>query len=192
MVSEGIDIPHLRALIYLTTTTAPLTWTQILGRILRKEAGVGEQCAHFYQYDDGYGYPKDDRGRMLLGEAPCDINIRMYALTIKEEREATIKQEREGGTPWLCPVCRDEDSSFYTGKCPGKGVSPCPMRQAARVESLGATGEARSQFYDGDEHDVAELGKYEPIAVRWEWPLAKVKTHFDKLPPQILEELLWR
>lgn len=191
MVSEGIDIPHLRVLVYMTTTTAPLTWTQILGRILRKEAGIGEQCAHFYQYDDGYGYPTDDRGRILLDEMPTDISIRMYALTILQEREATIKAEREGGgTPWLCPVCRDTTSSFYTGRCPGKGIAPCPIKAAPVIESGGATGEARSQFYDGSEHDVTELSKYEPIAVRWEWPQVKVKAYFDKLPPEILEDLL--
>ena len=190
MVSEGIDIPHLRVLVYLTTTTAPLTWTQILGRILRKEVGIGEQCAHFYQYDDGYGYPKDERGRLLLSEIPTDINIRLYAKTIKEEREATVRDPRPEGPPRLCPVCKDEDSSFYIGKCPGRGISPCPVPLPSKVESLGATGEAKSQFYDGDEHDVEELDKYDPIAVRWEWPSAKVKSHFDKLPPQILEELL--
>jgi len=53
MVTEGVDIKHLRVLIYATNKTAPLFWTQVLGRILRyeKEAPL-EQTAVFYQYGD--------------------------------------------------------------------------------------------------------------------------------------------
>jgi len=53
MVTEGVDIKHLRVLVYATNKTAPLFWTQVLGRILRyeNEAPV-EQTAIFYQYGD--------------------------------------------------------------------------------------------------------------------------------------------
>jgi hypothetical protein len=35
MLKEGVDVPQLAALIYASNTVAPLTWIQIVGRILR-------------------------------------------------------------------------------------------------------------------------------------------------------------
>jgi len=53
MVTEGVDIKHLRVLVYATSKTAPLFWTQVLGRILRYEPDAPtEQTAVFYQYAD--------------------------------------------------------------------------------------------------------------------------------------------
>ena len=53
MVTEGVDIKHLRVLVYATNKTAPLFWTQVLGRILRHEPEAPlDQTAVFYQYGD--------------------------------------------------------------------------------------------------------------------------------------------
>ena len=35
MLKEGVDVPQLAALLYATNITAPLSWIQIVGRILR-------------------------------------------------------------------------------------------------------------------------------------------------------------
>ena len=53
-VSEGVDIPHLRVGVYLTTTQSHLRWLQILGRVLRTEPELTHEMltAYFYQYDD--------------------------------------------------------------------------------------------------------------------------------------------
>ncbi|QNI58138.1 DNA helicase [Synechococcus sp. BIOS-U3-1] len=45
MVSEGVDIPFLRVLVWATNISAPLSFYQIVGRVLRKEKGVGFQDA---------------------------------------------------------------------------------------------------------------------------------------------------
>jgi superfamily II DNA or RNA helicase len=186
MVTEGVDIKQLRVCVYLTKETAPLFWTQVLGRILRVEDGLPEQTAHFYQYDDGIDHNAD-------GE-PEDVRLRWYAKAILEEKEFRVTQrvddDRPQGPPWLCPICRDDSSQFYTGNCPGKGIDPCPVRLPATVECINATGEAVVQFYNGDEHEVANLTVYNPVAVAWNMPAAKVKSYFDKLPPETLEQVL--
>ena len=45
MVSEGVDIPFLRVLVWATNINAPLSFYQIVGRVLRKEKGVEFQDA---------------------------------------------------------------------------------------------------------------------------------------------------
>lgn len=187
MVTEGIDIKHLRVCVYLTVEVAPLFWTQVLGRILRVEDGLPEQTAHFYQHGDGIDLNEDGQ--------PEDVRLRWYAKAILEEKEFKVKQEldiddvvRAGG--WLCPICKNSSSQFFTGRCPGAGVSPCPVKKPAVVECINATGEAVVQFYNGDEHEIERLSVYNQIAVAWNWPAAKVKSYFDKLPATALEAVL--
>jgi superfamily II DNA or RNA helicase len=186
MVTEGVDIKHLRVCVYLTKETAPLFWTQVLGRILRVEDGLPEQTSHFYQYDDGVDLNDD-------GE-PEDVRLRWYAKAILEEKEFRIRQRPETDEPppppWLCPICRNPQSQFYTGRCPGIGVDPCPVRKPPVVECINATGEAVVQFYNGDEHEVIKLTVYNQVAVAWNMPAAKVKSYFDKLPPETLQAVL--
>lgn len=186
MVTEGVDIKHLRVCVYLTKETAPLFWTQVLGRILRVEYGLPEQTAHFYQYDDGVDNNDDDE--------PEDVRLRWYAKAILEEKEFRVKDPGPNPPPppppWLCPVCQDPSSQFYTGRCPGHGIAPCPRNANVTVECINATGEAIVQFYNGDEHEIIKLNVYNSIAVAWSWPAAKVKSYFDKLPTEALEAVL--
>lgn len=184
MVTEGVDIKHLRVCVYLTKETAPLFWTQVLGRILRVEDGLPEQTAHFYQYDDGVDLDADG--------SPEDARLRWYAKAILEEKEFRVKEQRDPREPpsWLCPICRDSTSQFFTGKCPGRGVDPCPVSRPPDVECINATGEPIVQFYNGDEHEIDKLMVYNRIAVAWTWPAAKVKSYFDKLPPETLQAVL--
>lgn len=185
MVTEGVDIKHLRICVYLTKETAPLFWTQVLGRILRVEDGLPEQTAHFYQYDDGIDLSDDDEAE--------DVRLRWYAKAILEEKEFQVKplrDDKDPPPPWLCPICKDSSSQFYTGRCPGVGVDPCPVRKPPTVECITATGEAVVQFYNGDEHEIAGLMTYNEIAIRWNWPAAKVKSYFDKLPAETLKTVL--
>ena len=48
MVSEGVDIPFLRVLVWATNISAPLRFYQIVGRVLRKESGVEFQDAEVF------------------------------------------------------------------------------------------------------------------------------------------------
>jgi superfamily II DNA or RNA helicase len=181
MVTEGIDIKHLRVCVYLTRKVAPLFWTQVLGRVLRLEPGIEEQSAHFFQYDDGIDLVKEGRGE---DPVPQDVRVRKYAKRIKEELDVVIKNKKVGPPPppYLCPICKDPTSAFYTGKCPGFGVSPCPRRKPPTTECVSATGENTVQIFDGVEYQVSELQRYQPIAVRWGVPVAKAKALIDKMP----------
>jgi len=162
MVTEGVDIKHLRVCVYLTVETAPLFWTQVLGRVIRLEKGPEEQTAHFFQYDDGI-----DKG--------ADTRIRKYALEITKELQA-VKLKREKDYDPLKP------------KPQGNGGSG--EFNPWKVECVSATGEADHQVYNGDQHKISELDIYKPIALAWHQPLAKVKSQFDKLPPGVLEQVL--
>ena len=80
MVSEGIDIPHLRVCVFLSASTTPLLWTQIVGRVLRVERALeGDQTAEFFQYDDSIEYVKNSDPPE---EAP--VRILKYAEQIKK------------------------------------------------------------------------------------------------------------
>lgn len=162
MVTEGVDIKHLRVCVYLTVETAPLFWTQVLGRVIRLEKGPEEQTAHFFQYDDGI-----DKG--------SDVRIRKYALEITKELQA-VKLKREKDYDPLKPKPQGNGGSGE--------FSPW------KIECINATGEADHQVYNGDQHKISELDIYKPIALAWHQPLAKVKSQFDKLPPGALEQVL--
>lgn len=47
-VSEGVDIPRLRVLVYATNVLSELFFRQALGRISRWEEGLDEQSSYFY------------------------------------------------------------------------------------------------------------------------------------------------
>ena len=157
MVTEGVDIKHLRVCVYLTVETAPLFWTQVLGRVIRLEKGPEEQTAHFFQYDDGV-----DKG--------ADVRIRKFALEITKELQA-VKLKKEKDYDPLKP------------RRSGNGGSG--EFSSWSIECINATGEADHQVYNGDQHKISELDVYKPIALAWHQPLAKVKSQFDKLPPMI-------
>jgi superfamily II DNA or RNA helicase len=162
MVTEGVDIKHLRVCVYFTVETAPLFWTQVLGRVIRLEKGPEEQTAHFFQYDDGV-----DKG--------VDVRIRKFALEITKELQAVRLK-------------RDKDYDPLKPKPNGNGGSG--EFSSWSVECISATGEAHHQVYNGDEHQISELEIYKPIALAWCQPTAKVKSQFDKLPPGTLEQVL--
>ena len=184
MVTEGVDIKHLRVCVYLTTETAPLFWTQVLGRILRVERGIpfDSQTAHFYQYDDGVDNTKD-------GEEE-NVRLRYFAQSLLEEKEFTIKEEKEKKEPHDndgeenrgCVICRNPWSLFYTGgECPGPGKYPCPKKAPPEVINLGATGECNEQIYNGDRYELKELELFKPLEVRWNKPAVACKYLIDSM-----------
>ena len=127
-VSEGVDIPHLLVCVYLTNIQAPLAWTQVVGRILRVEQDISYdlQTAYLYQYDDGVENVEED-GMVTVQST----GIKLYAETLLQEREVTIKEMRERGKPG--------------GGGGGGGTGP-----TTEVTAMGASGE-NSQFIYRDE-----------------------------------------
>ena len=188
MVSEGIDIPHLRVCVYLSTITAPLTWVQVVGRILRVEGNlVGDQTAEFYQYDDGVEYVPDSDPPV-----ETDVRIRKYAHQIKNELdqldEATIRTTvkkicpRCGKDPCVCPppppceVC-DGDPS----RCPGRESDICPLSPRYVVELLGADGVEDSQVLNNVRYTTEDVKPYVPFGRQFKTPEAGVKEYHDSL-----------
>jgi superfamily II DNA or RNA helicase len=75
MISEGVDIPRLRVLVYATNVSSELFFRQAVGRIVRCVKGLEEQCSFFF-------IPHD---RVLIA----------HAQAIKEEREHQLEEPDE-------------------------------------------------------------------------------------------------
>lgn len=78
-ISEGVDIPRLRILVYATTTTTELFFIQVIGRVIRLDRKakdpVDEQCAYAY--------------------IPKFPDIQQYAKRIEEQRDHVLIPESE-------------------------------------------------------------------------------------------------
>lgn len=151
MVSEGVDIPHLRTLVYLTDITAPMYWMQVIGRVLRVEPGLewDTQTAHVYQYADGTTTDEDGN--------ETSYGIKLYAETLMEEREATIRAPRNPDVP---PI--------------GPGPDP-PLPPSHRVVSALHTDSANvNKIFQDEYYDNYDLDELKPLAIRLNMPAAKV------------------
>lgn len=73
MISEGVNIPRIRVIIYLTNVIAELSFKQIMGRAMRVESGHNDHNAWIY-------LPDDERLRKLARE-------------MQEESESALKRE---------------------------------------------------------------------------------------------------
>ncbi|MDA7436660.1 HNH endonuclease [Synechococcus sp. AH-601-B19] len=188
MVSEGIDIPHLRVCVYLSTITAPLTWVQVVGRVLRVENNLnGDQTAEFFQYDDGVGYvPESDPPE------ETDVRIRKYAAQIKNELdeldEARIRTEKPkvcpkcGQSPCVClppPPC--ETCNGEPSLCPGPLDDSCPKNPRYILALEGAEGIEDGQVLNNVRHTTKQLEPYIRFAHQFRQPQAGVKEYHDGL-----------
>jgi superfamily II DNA or RNA helicase len=97
MVSEGVDIPRLRVLIYLSSALTELAFRQALGRVVRTN-GPGD----------------DTRAYVVM---PSFDILENYAL--KVEREMSPSKRRDPGEhkTKMCPDCRTE-CDISTAVCP--------------------------------------------------------------------------
>lgn len=74
-VSEGVDIPRLRGVVYATNVISDLFFRQAVGRVVRVIDGIEEQCAYFW-------IPKDKR-------------LFEFAQQIMSERDHQLREEIE-------------------------------------------------------------------------------------------------
>lgn len=75
MVSEGVDIPRLRVLVYATNVTTELFFRQAAGRIMRTQGENDDATAYFF--------------------FPDDAILREFALHIQEERDHALTETEE-------------------------------------------------------------------------------------------------
>jgi superfamily II DNA or RNA helicase len=90
MVSEGVDIPRLRVLVYLSSALTELAFRQAIGRVVRT-----------------YG-PDDDTAAYAV--IPSFDLLENYARRVENEMSATAKAkiERQQKKTKICPACRTE------------------------------------------------------------------------------------
>lgn len=75
MVSEGVDIPRLRVVVYATNILTEMYFRQAVGRAVRCQPEPEEQTAYFY--------------------IPADENLKQLALRIKQEQDHQLEGEIE-------------------------------------------------------------------------------------------------
>jgi superfamily II DNA or RNA helicase len=91
MVSEGVDIPRLRVLVYLPSATTELSFRQAIGRVVRTN-----------------GYDDDTRAYVVM---PSWEIFERYARRIEDEMPAHIRSEaKTSQTTKKCPSCSSEIS----------------------------------------------------------------------------------
>ena len=186
MVSEGVNVNHMRVLVYMTDVTAPMRWMQIIGRVMRYDKTVREiipfQEGHIFQYDDGFD--NDDE------ENSVTARLKLYAETILEEKEFTIRRIEEEFAEIsttqepidLVGGSGDEDIEF---------VQEDPEDRANFLQNLmrnlGATGEQTHQLYEGEYHRIQDLDLFKPMVGRWGMCAVACKKLVDNMHDSMRE-----
>ena len=160
MISEGVNIPHLRVGVYMTTIQSPLRWTQILGRVLRteKELDWHLQTAHFFQYDDGTTLVEGEDGNELSES----IGIKLFAETLEQEREALLKISKEKKKQEKVDVGSDSDGNY------------------TKVEAISTEALSSDQVYGGERYASSKLERFKILSANIGVAEAKL-AHFVEI-----------
>jgi len=97
MVSEGVDIPRLRVLVYLSSALTELSFRQAIGRVVRTNG-------------------PDDDTRAYVVMPSFDI-LESYAWKIEKEMSPSKRRDPGEHKTKRCPVCRTECEKSATA-CP--------------------------------------------------------------------------
>ena len=117
MISEGVDIPRLRVLVYLPNAMTELAFRQAIGRVVRT-----------------YGPDDDTRAYVVM---PSFETFERYARRVEEEMPASIRTGQSVHAK-RCPACGG-DCPLNAKICPSCGhafpliaprVKPCPNCEA--------------------------------------------------------------
>jgi len=88
MISEGVDIPRLRVLIYLPNALTELAFRQAIGRVVRNNG------------------PEDDTRAYVV--MPSFETFEVYARRVEEEMSAGARKEDAPAKMKRCPMCASE------------------------------------------------------------------------------------
>lgn len=88
MISEGVDIPRLRVLVYLPNAMTELAFRQAIGRVVRTEG------------------PNDDTRAYVV--MPSLETFDMYARRVEEEMPQSVTGEADESKTKRCPTCSYE------------------------------------------------------------------------------------
>lgn len=123
MISEGVDIPRLRVLIYLPNALTELAFRQAIGRVVRSNG------------------PEDDTRAYVI--MPSFDTLEVYARRIEEEMSASARQDSGPPKTKKCPTCATESplSAKFCEACgyefpkPQTKFKPCAKCGALNVLS---------------------------------------------------------
>jgi superfamily II DNA or RNA helicase len=90
MVSEGVDIPRLCVLVYLSSALTELAFRQAMGRVVRT-----------------WGPDDDTRAYVVI---PSFDILENYARRIEKEMSASARAEPHAAKTKICPSCRTESA----------------------------------------------------------------------------------
>ena len=155
----------------MTSITAALRWTQIIGRVLRTEKEIDweQQTAHFYQYEDGMELVTDENGNVT--PESTSANIKLYAETLNEERNL-LKEIQE----------RERNGTSGPGGF-GNNIN-------ISVEAQSVTNGINQQIYDGQRFDNSEIEPYGPATARTGIPEIKLANIVNKCGPDELIKMI--
>lgn len=136
MISEGVDIPRLRVLVYLPNALTELAFRQAIGRVVRT-----------------YGPEDDTRAYVVM---PSFETFERYARRVEEEMPAAVRADREPHSK-RCPSCGHE-CALGAAECAVCGHSfpattakfkPCATCGALNPKSATACGTCGASFTSG-------------------------------------------
>lgn len=143
MISEGVDIPRLRGLIYATNKVTPLYFEQIIGRIVRIEKG--------YELANGLCY------------LPSDPRLLKLADEMRKERDFIIEMVN-----LTCPRCGKNPCACQKRVCEVCGKVPCvcPPKQKRLWEVISVEPVPDGGIYgdnDFTENELTEAGEWRKV-----------------------------
>ena len=136
MISEGVDIPRLRVLVYLPNALTELAFRQAIGRVVRT-----------------FGPDDDTRAYVVM---PSFETFERYARRVEEEMPAAVSADREPHSK-RCPGCGQE-CALGARDCPSCGqefpvaparFKPCPQCGALNPKSAAACTTCGAAFTTG-------------------------------------------
>ncbi len=149
MVSEGVDIPRLRVLIYLPNATTELYFRQAIGRIVRKRPG-------------------DDitRGYAII---PYFSQFIEYAKRVEDEMPQSMRKDPGKSKFKICPVCESQSplATKICSVCEHEFVSPAGPRmiECAKCKRLTNVSSGRCN-YCGHKHNPSYILSFEETLKR--------------------------
>ena len=132
MVSEGVDIPRLRVLVYLPSAKTELAFRQAVGRVVRTSA------------------PDDDTRAYVV--MPTISVFDIYAQRVEEEIGHHPKKDGDAKTK-KCPICEHENA-LGAAQCAGCGHEfPKPPPRVKHCPACGTDMPMGSKVCPGCGHD---------------------------------------
>ncbi len=136
MISEGVDIPRLRVLVYLPNALTELAFRQAIGRVVRT-----------------YGPDDDTRAYVVM---PSFETFERYARRVEDEMPASVRADREPHSK-RCPICGNE-CALGARECAACGhefpviaarFKPCATCGALNPQSAATCGTCGASFNTG-------------------------------------------